>query len=169
MKLTVKATFSQHIKVISLAGRGVFGGFLLAMLMSFQNANAGDSTNVFLVEEASLECLIANVDAYLALEKDPVLVFLDFCPEVTPDKNKIYSIAENSLPNLKTTAKLPGTHVSHIIVLTHDEIRCLSNLAAKGMLILHHKRAKSEKSTILISLDKCAPGNSVKANGGAEQ
>ncbi|MEK1890372.1 MAG: hypothetical protein AAAB35_22985, partial [Phyllobacterium sp.] len=58
---------------------------------------------------------------------DPIIVFLDFCPDVSPSVDDIMRKAENStMPNLKSGN---GTGVTSVLPLRKEEIKCLVNQA----------------------------------------
>jgi len=125
-----------------------------AMACLLQCSLAVGSEKEILVQTSSLECLIAHADKYLALDKDPIVVFLDDCPQVVPDKKKLLSAASNSLPEVKTSKSDAKDSVLRILALSKEEIRCLKRMAAEKTLPKSREKVAG-KSTTLISFGNC--------------
>ena len=75
-------------------------------------------------------CLLENLEAYKSTDDNPIIVFLEVCPEVDRQK-AIAALQQNSAPGLRETED--GTFDS-VIVLTKDELDCIGQIANRSDL-----------------------------------
>lgn len=126
-------------------------------------ANDTDTKNTFLVETSALECVLSVIDEFLALEKDPVLVFFDLCPKVQPSTNEILKNATNSLPGIKKAEVPHGESVVRIIALSREEIMCLSQMASDRTFPKSRQLQGTKIFVTKVSFENCKSSKQKKS------
>jgi hypothetical protein len=132
------------------AKRGAGTAMAVSLVVALSSAAMADEE---LVRQKALDCLVRNASAYLAVEKNPQLVFLSLCPNVSPTaEEKAAAHTVNSLPVIPIDEE--GAAVSEVLVLSHAEIKCLADRT--GEIV---QRVPGSESTaeplVRIDLSKC--------------
>lgn len=86
---------------------------------------AQDDQKSLRLSKDRLQCVIENADNYLALNKDPILVFFDLCPKVEPSTEEFVKFATNSLPSIKLADGTQTVDVTRVAALRKSDIECL--------------------------------------------
>lgn len=96
----------------------------LAVIIS-SNGVFAQETAVWVVESAKIRCVFENISVYLASKNDPVIVYLDACPET--DMVAVFrEMTKNStIPTIRRRDKAPN-EPEQVIVFTKAELECLS-------------------------------------------
>jgi hypothetical protein len=96
--------------------------FLLFFTVFAGGASAQDQSQ--LVDKSQLLCVIDNINKYLNVKTNPVLVILSICPQADLDAEAIGRLTRNELPEPRLTADKGG--VVRFLVLSKAELNCLS-------------------------------------------
>ncbi len=115
-----------------------------------------DSKDTFWVETLALECVLSQINAYLALEKDPIIVFLDLCPKIEPNIDDILVRARNSFPEIKESSdESRSISITRIMALSRKELVCLSQMFSEGSLSKPQHIKEIDITETKISLNNC--------------
>lgn len=128
---------------------------ILSLLFAFNVTANDDLNNTFWVKTSSLKCVLSRVDEYLALEKDPIIVFFDICPNIQPSTKEILKVSKNSLPKIKNSSVPDSESVVQIIALSREELMCLSQMDPDGTILESLKMPGTEIFATKISLENC--------------
>jgi hypothetical protein len=113
-----------------LVASAVLAAMNWVFLLSCADASA-DERGIF-VDRTKLTCLADHANVYLALNKDPMVIFLDACPDPSPAGAAMSSGVRNSgLPQAASSAQGSATfEVSGVLILTRSQLSCLASQAA---------------------------------------
>lgn len=75
-------------------------------------------------------CLLENLETYKGADDNPIIVFLEVCPEVDRQK-AIAALQQNSAPGLRESE---DGNFDSVIVLTKEELECVGQLASNADL-----------------------------------
>ncbi len=84
------------------------------------------------VDRSKLACLAQNAGVYLALDKDPMVIFLDACPDPSPAAAAMSSgVQDSGLPQQAASAQATnGSPVTGVLILTRAQLKCLASQSA---------------------------------------
>jgi len=129
--------------------------FVITFLISASTSHAKNLDQKHLIlSETTLNCVLENIDQYMQLDKDPVLLFFDRCPDLQPDRLGSPFGAPVSLPNVKILKKRPLTSTK-IASLRKSELNCLIEKVNSGDLKAITLENSDEKH-VSISLSECS-------------
>lgn len=99
--------------------------FLAVVSSLVSMAGTGAAADYYVVKRAHLDCIRSHVDAYLATNKNVIVIIAGECPKTSFSDDDIMSAAQNMLPNM---ANVPSTtRVDNVLVFKKHELRCLTN------------------------------------------
>lgn len=102
----------------------------------------------YLVNRDHLRCVIDNIDRYKSSPQDPVIIFLEICPETELPPEVIAGSATNELPPIKGTLTPPDKPERHLS-LRKAELGCLARF--------RNLVESATESTVLLPANICGP------------
>jgi hypothetical protein len=94
-------------------------------LSSFPNCAA--QTDEKLVPKDQLLCVLNNLDKYLAVQNNPVIIVLAACPNAELTTEVMERLTRDELPQPKVGRNNSAGSVARFLVLTKADLNCLSN------------------------------------------
>jgi hypothetical protein len=132
------------------------GTLLATGLLHASGSHAAEPPQEYWVASHALDCVLDNLDAYLdASEKDPLLIFMDICPTLTPSAERVLANASNSLPQIKRSAGEPA--IANVLVARRYELRCLQRMREQGVLPTPEQRGTPPTLATRLSFNNCTP------------
>lgn len=94
----------------------------------FHGISLAQSSTEWLVESKTAKCFLQNIEKYKNSPTDPVIIYLDACPEV--DLVKVFEqLSRNSAVPQINSAKRPKGSPEKVIVYRKEELTCLAKLS----------------------------------------
>jgi hypothetical protein len=100
----------------------------------------------YLVNKDHLRCVIDNIDRYKSSPKNPVIIFLEICPETELTPEVLAGMVTNELPTIKGTPTPPDKPERHLSLRKAD-LGCLARF--KNLV------ESSTESTVLLPANIC--------------
>jgi hypothetical protein len=88
---------------------------------------ASAASSGFLVRKSQLECVIDNLDKYLNSGTDPIVIYLNICPQLTLTPDMIARMAVNELPRIGRGVQ-DSSSPETVLALTKADLICLRDV-----------------------------------------
>jgi hypothetical protein len=98
--------------------------FCLGLLL-FKPSNCDAQPIEKFVHREQLLCVLKNLDKYLEVARDPVLIVLAICPQTELNAEAIGRITRNELPQPKTGTDVAADSAARFLVLSKSDLNCL--------------------------------------------
>lgn len=129
--------------------------FTCAVLVVGTTETAGlAAETTLLVRPDRLTCLVENYGSYLASDEDPIVIFLEVCPRVTPTKAELLASATNSVPSVKQTDQ-SVVSADRIIALRPAELQCLADGVKSGIIKPIVEKDSDGEDILRVTLEGC--------------
>lgn len=99
--------------------------------VSFVCATLAYAQESWVVSQSEAACLLKNLDAYLDIKDEPVVIFVRLCPE-TDMREAMRRLQKNSsgLPSGPSVRITPdGAQFDEYLVYSRTELACLKNIS----------------------------------------
>lgn len=83
---------------------------------------ANDTT--WTVDAERFRCVVSNLELYESQKSDPVVIYLDACPEADPVKASGAIARNQGVPSIKR-GPIDRNQITPIVVFTKAELKCL--------------------------------------------
>lgn len=106
----------------------------------------------YVVQRQQFACLVENAPNYLALSDDPLIIFMQICPRLSPTTDEMLAASTNGLPDV--TKRTPGVPDA-IVILRRPELDCLSSLARDGSELIREETGDNGALLVSFPVMRC--------------
>jgi hypothetical protein len=111
----------------------MFERLMLALIIvaAATGVKAQEEAGGWYVRAAELQCVVENISAYTSTKTEPVVIFLQSCPEVdalAALKEKSVNVATTEVATANDSELEPAT----VVAFTTEQLSCLSQLVDRS-------------------------------------